>query len=135
MRVNLTTRRSSVCSLGNIGVHSYRLSLESRHRREDARCFNIEHAEVLLREALQSSIVFVVSIYGINSILHARTGHARKQLGRNPVRRRSCLRILVLDPHWRRQKGEAFDLQLTVATVCFPDAKSRVVALELNCSP
>ena len=28
----------------------------------------------------------------------------RKQLGRNSVRRRSCLRILVLDPHWRRQK-------------------------------
>jgi hypothetical protein len=37
---------------------------------------NIEHAELLLREAQQNTIVFVVSIYGINSILDARTGHA-----------------------------------------------------------
>ena len=48
VRVNLTSRRSSVCSPGNIGVHSYRLSLESRHRRQEACCFNIEHAELLL---------------------------------------------------------------------------------------
>ena len=86
MRVNLTSRRSSVCSPGNIGVHSYRLSLESRHRRQEARCFNIEHAELLLREALQSSIVFVVSIYGINSILDARTGHAFAKIERGATR-------------------------------------------------
>ena len=86
VRVNLTSRRSSVCSPGNIGVHSYRLSLESRHRRQEARCFNIEHAELLLREALQSSIVFVVSIYGINSILDARTGHAFAKIERGATR-------------------------------------------------
>jgi hypothetical protein len=86
VRVNLTSRRSSVCSPGNIGVHSYRLSLESRHRRQEARCFNIEHAALLLREALQSSIVFVVSIYGINSILDARTGHAFAKIERGATR-------------------------------------------------
>jgi hypothetical protein len=76
VRVNLTSRRSSVCSPGDIGAHSYRLSLESRHLRQEARCFNIEHAELVPYTAL-----FMTQLRDA-AISHAREASENKKEGR-----------------------------------------------------